>query len=410
MIAALAEPIDAITTAPTGHNTARAEASRANGRRSHGPTTAEGKERSRRNGCKEGLTGAGTVLPPNAAAEVEQREAGFARDLRPRNVVERELVRQMALGAWRGEVLTRRIIQHDARTNAARFANWEQDEQLAAAELGRRLGDDPEGAVIRLQRSSAGCDWLIGRWTLLGDGLRAADKGGPGCAWTEADLALALNLLGLPVELRHLDDRTKRLESLRAQARSGSDDGVTGLREIVAAEVAELERRREEAWEGVEQPRLQDWCSGLEIDLGPDGTRLRRYEMAADRLFRSAWTKLERLRKERGEPLIQRCERGFPATRAARPDPPAVPPSEPVPPAPAPVRPESAVPAPAPVRLEPAVPAPAGLDDPAAVLDFWIGGPPRPGISPGSLFQNKTNPTPIRPAHGGRAARRSNLP
>ena len=78
------------------------------------------------------------------------------------------------------------------------------------------------------------------------------------------------------------------------------------LREIVADEIAELEQRDEEVWEGVEEPRLQDWQSGLEIDLGPEGTRLRRYEAAADRLFRSAWTKLERLRKERGEPLMPR--------------------------------------------------------------------------------------------------------
>ncbi len=309
MFAALAEPIDAVTTTNTGPSTARAEASRANGRLSRGPTSPEGKDRSRRNGCKDGLTGAGIVLPPDAAAEVERREAEFARDLRPRNAVERELVRQMALGAWRSQELAMRIVQHDARMNAARFANWEQDEQLAAAELGRRLGDDPEAAVARLQRSSAGCDWLIGRWTLLGNGLSTADEGGPGCTWTDADLALALDLLGRPAELRHLDDWPGRLESLRAQARSGSDEAVTELREIVADEVAELERRREEAWEGVEQPRLQDWGSGLEIDLGPEGTRLRRYEAAADRLFRSAWTKLERLRKESGEPLMCRSAR-----------------------------------------------------------------------------------------------------
>ena len=218
MIAGLAEPIDAVTTTnTTSPSTARAEASRANGRRSRGPTSPEGKERSRRNGCKEGLTGKGIVLPPDAEAEVERREAGFAHDLRPRNAVERELVRQMALGAWRRDVLFVRIIQHDARVNAARFANWEQDEQLAAVEIGRRLGDDPEGAVIRLQRSSAGCDWLTGRWTLLENGLSTADEGGPGCTWTDADLALALNLLGLPKELRHLDDRAARLESLRAR-------------------------------------------------------------------------------------------------------------------------------------------------------------------------------------------------
>jgi len=182
----------------------------------------------------------------------------------------------------------------------------------------------------------------------------------------------------------------------------GSDEGVTELREIVAEEIAELERRREEAWEGVEQPRLQDWCSGLEIDPGPDGIRLRRYEMAADRLFRSAWNKLERLRKERGEPLIQRCERRSAAEHGARPAPPVAPRSEPVPPAPppAPVRPESPVPAPAPLRL----------DDPFPVLDFWIGGRPRSGIGLGGLFQNKSNPTPILPTKGGRAARRRNLP
>ena len=74
MIAALAEPTDAVTTNKTdtkiNHSPARAEASRANGRRSRGPTSVEGKERSRRNSCKDGLTGAGIVLPPDAEAEV----------------------------------------------------------------------------------------------------------------------------------------------------------------------------------------------------------------------------------------------------------------------------------------------------------------------------------------------------
>ncbi len=179
MFAALAEPIDSITTTSTGPSTARAEASRANGRMSHGPTSLEGKARIRRNGCKDGLTGAGIVLPPDAAAEVGRRQVDYVSVFGPRNAVERELVRQMALGAWRSEVLAMWIIQHDARMNAALFANWEQDEQLAAAELGRRLNDDPEGATIRLRRSSAGCDWLIGRWTLLGNGLAGAGSGAP---------------------------------------------------------------------------------------------------------------------------------------------------------------------------------------------------------------------------------------
>src|SRR3954468_23834931 len=106
MSATLVETLDiSICATKSETSPARAEASRANGRHSHGPTTPEGKERSRRNGCKDGLTGAGVVLRSSAAAEVDRREAEFARDFQPRNAVERELVRQMALGAWRSGVL-----------------------------------------------------------------------------------------------------------------------------------------------------------------------------------------------------------------------------------------------------------------------------------------------------------------
>jgi hypothetical protein len=389
MTAALAEPLDAITTNPAGSTTARAEASRANGRLSHGPISPEGKARSRRNGCKDGLTGAGIVLPPAATAEVDRREAEFVQDLRPRNPVERELIRQMAVAAWRGRELGLRIIQHDARMNAARFANWEQDEQIAAAELGRRLADDPEAVVAQLERSSAGCDWLIRRWDLLGDALSSTEEGDdePGCAWTDADLALALDMLGRPAALRHLDHQASRLESLREQARLGSDEAVTELREIIARQLGELDARRDEVWAGVEQSILQGWRAGAELDLGPEGTRLRRYEAAADRLFRSAWTKLERLRQERGEPLSDRS--------AASSSPEHVPPplsAAAPPPAPPPARPVPAVP-------ERSLPGNSG----AAVLDFWAAGPPRSDIDAGFPVRDKTNPRPGKPA-GGRQA------
>ena len=399
MLAALAESIDAVTTTATpGPGTARGEASRSNGRLSHGPTSPEGKERSRRNGCKEGLTGKGIVLPEAAEVEVGRREAGFARDFQPRNAVERELVRQMALGSWRSEVLSIRIVRHDARVNAARFANWDQDERIAAVELGSRLGENPEAVVARLRRTSAGCDWMIGRWELLGNGLKTADEGKPDCRWTDADLALALNLLGRPAELRHLDEWAGRLESLRAGARAGSEDAVAELREFLEGEVAELEERSEQMWEGLERPRLEIWQAGLEIDLEAEGTRLRRYEAAADRLFRSAWRKLEAVRKERGEPLVPCREREFVAEPAVRPDPPAMPASAPAAPAPA------AAPPPAPAPPTSAAAFPSLLDD-SPVLNFSVGGPSRPG----NLFQNKTNPAPSQPAIGRRAAGRVSL-
>jgi hypothetical protein len=197
-----------------------------------------------------------------------------------------------------------------------------------------------------------------------------------------------LGLLGRPAGLRHLDEWPGRLEALRAEARSGSAEAVAELRQMIEEQVAELKERSDEAWEELEKPLLLDWQAGVEIDLGPEGTRLRRYEAAADRLFRSAWRKLELLRKERGEPLMPRAER----EPAARYDPP---------PAPAP---------PAPARPEPVVPACSTRVDPAStVLDFWVAGPPRPGIAPGFTPRDKTNPTPARQARGRGAVLLENL-
>jgi hypothetical protein len=386
MSATIVETLDlSICTTEGQSSPARAEASRANGRRSHGPVSPEGKACSRRNGCKDGLTGKGIVLPEAAATEVARREAEFARDFRPRDEVERELVRQMALGSWRSRELGIRIIEHDARVNAARFANWVEDEQLAAIELGRRLGEDSEGVVARLKQTSVGCDWLVGRWRLLGNGLKTAEDGGPGCIWTDADLALAVDLLGRPKALRHLDERAGGLESLREQARAGSAEAVADLREIIEDEVAGLEERGEETFEEIERPRLCAWREGLEIDLGAEGTRLRRYEAAANRLFRSAWTKLEQLRKERGEPLMPGPDYGFAPE-------PAAPALEQAPPAATPARPEVVFPGPA-----------LGGAPAAPVVDFWVGGSPRLGMNSLGARRDKTNPAPGRHGKGGRA-------
>ena len=67
MSATLVETLDVpICTTESKSSSVRSEASRANGRRSHGPTSPECKDRGRCNGCKEGLTGKGVVLPPAA--------------------------------------------------------------------------------------------------------------------------------------------------------------------------------------------------------------------------------------------------------------------------------------------------------------------------------------------------------
>ena len=82
---------------------ARIKANQANAAKSRGPKTVEGKERSRRNALKHGLTGAGVVLPEADAAEVERRTAAFGEELLPVGEIELALVRRAALNSVRME-------------------------------------------------------------------------------------------------------------------------------------------------------------------------------------------------------------------------------------------------------------------------------------------------------------------
>jgi len=72
-------------------------ANRANAAKSTGPKTEAGKERSRRNSLRHGLTGAGIVLPTENLAAIEARFDEFEADLKPEGSVARFLVRRAAL-------------------------------------------------------------------------------------------------------------------------------------------------------------------------------------------------------------------------------------------------------------------------------------------------------------------------
>ncbi len=101
---------------------ARILANQANAARSTGPKTVEGKEISRRNSLKHGMTGAGVVLSEADAAEVAYRTVCFADELGAVGEVGRVLVRRAALHSVRMErgeeqqtaALTLRIRQVEA--------------------------------------------------------------------------------------------------------------------------------------------------------------------------------------------------------------------------------------------------------------------------------------------------------
>ena len=192
MYVSAAEPLDAMTTTETNPPPA-GQGQPCDGRISRGPTSPEGEVCSRREGCKDGLTSAGMALPPSR----KSRSSAARPDLPATSSPETRSTRTgspTAPAAWRSQDLAMRIVRHDTRVNAAGFADSDQDQQLAAADL---ADDSP---TIRrppwLASAWLGRLRLAGRtaWTLLGNALSTAEEGGPDSTWTDADLEFALDL------------------------------------------------------------------------------------------------------------------------------------------------------------------------------------------------------------------------
>jgi hypothetical protein len=77
------------------------EANRLNGRKSTGPTTPEGEERSRCNAVRHGLTAQTVIGALEDADDYKSFEAAILADLGPRGAVEQELALRLASLLWR---------------------------------------------------------------------------------------------------------------------------------------------------------------------------------------------------------------------------------------------------------------------------------------------------------------------
>jgi hypothetical protein len=123
---------------------ARRLANRANAQHSTGPKTAEGKERSRGNALKHGLTGEGVALPQEDAAEVERRHAAMNVELRPSSELSRALVKRMAMLSVRLD----RCVNQDTAALTIRV-------RQAEADFKPPEGLDAAGVTILLEEARA---------------------------------------------------------------------------------------------------------------------------------------------------------------------------------------------------------------------------------------------------------------
>src|SRR6185437_15412203 len=200
------------------------EANRINALKSTGPVTDQGKQQSRRNALRHGLAGAGVVLPDDEEHAVARRAEDWAAFLDPAGDRDDWLVEQVALESVR---LDR--CQHQERARRAADAAraevaWDDDRRIDAEALAAGLAKKPALLRRKLEMTTQGCDLLIERWHGL---LGLLQSGAP---WDGARRSLALDLLGVPPELRA---RPARPGARRGPGRGA---GGTGARRGRAAD------------------------------------------------------------------------------------------------------------------------------------------------------------------------------
>ncbi|WP_435022196.1 hypothetical protein TA3x_002787 [Tundrisphaera sp. TA3] len=146
---------------------ARLAANRANSSRSTGPRTEAGKDRSRANSLKHGMTGDGVVMASRDAAEVADLSRELEADLRPTNAASRVLLKRFAVLAVRLD----RCVEHGDAIRAGQARDADHAFLIArTAEIkviGTHLEHRPAATVRTLKETAQGIDWLVGTWLAI---------------------------------------------------------------------------------------------------------------------------------------------------------------------------------------------------------------------------------------------------
>ena len=287
---------------------AQLAANRANAMKSTGPRSDEGKERSRANAYKHGLTGAGVVLSSEDAEALDSRLDALMADIKPADESARLLVHRAALHSVRMDRLARQEAgATNARVAKAR-AELSRDRRAEAEQLLRLIAAEPAATVRRLRATPEGVDVMVDEWTKLkadldheegtrwtrvhsyrADYLHGSDSGMVGASYYEAWTRAYEGKYDL---LRPDHFRDCKTESDRKQL------ALQRLGELVDADLEQIKEDRA-SMEALGFDAAMEYAEDVALfDPSKEGELARKYEAAAERGFYRALKELKELRRE----------------------------------------------------------------------------------------------------------------
>jgi hypothetical protein len=216
------------------------ESNKRNSMRSTGPTSISGKLRSRSNALKHGLAAELPTLEVGHSPEFLDRRAKWSAEYQPETEAAEWALDRAVAASFRIEECesTYNGIVGTARERAR--LSWDQDQAIVAATIAGRLARDPVLASRELEATRAGVMQLMELWLRLLEAIVAG-------AWSETDESKALDLLGVPADMRSgltpIDDpEGSDLRAFREALVVDEMSRLKALRENVMDELDEIER------------------------------------------------------------------------------------------------------------------------------------------------------------------------
>jgi hypothetical protein len=247
------------------------EANRKNAKKSTGPKSTEGKARSRGNALTHGMTGQGIVLDEANQAAIAERMDAWSEGYDLRTVEQEDLLRMMVVASLQHDRAHASADIHQEEFAVRATHAWDEDRRIEAESIAARLAKEPALTLRRLEATSQGADILLDRWDRL---AAANDANGD---WNEAERGHALDLLGLPTDLR--SGRTPLDVSHRC-------DPIEFRRAFVKERMDRLRQRKADSLDGLDAMHRHHAEATYGAELSKTGQLIHRYQKEA---FNRLW-------------------------------------------------------------------------------------------------------------------------